>query len=386
MATRATSSPSGTHRCCTPATRPRCGRRSPRWAYGAFGRPKPRRRRNLARLRAAARRDAAPVQPRRGGAAGLSRRWPRRNAARVGNRSCNGIFGRYELREFELAPDGKPTRLWLIYEAFCDSYTDASFGEIRFNARVPEAQSHVAPGIVRWPVIEARGRTTEVPVSYLGSAPVASVAVAGAHPGDFALDPSGCASSAGPCDVRVRFVPTAGGERTATLRFTDTAGGVHETTLEGYAHGGTNAADVELVPRGADRALHGRDDGVVSSDCGHDRDGVLPARPQRRLVLWSLRVGVTPARARSLPRRGQRLALARAVAAVQFHQQPLRGAGRRRVHPERVPPHAGRDAAQLRRRVHRAVPGRRAGPGPRALAFPRGRDRRAAGLARARAA
>ena len=41
-------------------------------------------------------------------------------------------------------------------------------------------------------------------------------------------------------------------------RFTDTAGGVHETALEGYAHGGTNAADVELCARGEPRTTRTR--------------------------------------------------------------------------------------------------------------------------------
>lgn len=171
-----------------------------------------------------------------------------------GTRSCNSIDGRYELRQLALGPDGRPTRLWLLYEAFCDSPDHASFGEIRVNAVVPDAQRSVAPGIVRWPVIDAWQTSTEVPVSYLGTAPVASVAVVGAHAGDFALDPSGCAASNGPCDVRVRFAPTTGGARTAVLRFTDTSGHVHESTLEGYAHPGTSAAEVELVAEG--RTVH----------------------------------------------------------------------------------------------------------------------------------
>jgi hypothetical protein len=167
-----------------------------------------------------------------------------------GNRGCNGIFGRYELRQLELAPDGQPTRLWLIYEALCDSDHYASFGEIRVNAQVPEAQRRVAPGIVRWPVLDVWERSTVVPVSYLGSRPLASVALVGAHPRDFTLDRSGCSAGSGPCDVRVRFAPTAGGGRTARLRFTDTSGGVHETTLEGYAYGGTTSADIELPREG----------------------------------------------------------------------------------------------------------------------------------------
>jgi hypothetical protein len=171
-----------------------------------------------------------------------------------GGRSCNGIDGRYELRDIALDAQGRPTRLWLIYEAWCDSRLHAGYGEIRINAQVPEAQRHVAPGIVRWPVRDLWQRSTEVPVSYLGTAAPASVAVSGPHAADFPLDASGCQGATGPCDVRVGFAPTAGGARTAILRFTDTAGGVHETTLEGYAHGGTTAMDVELVREG--RTVH----------------------------------------------------------------------------------------------------------------------------------
>jgi hypothetical protein len=168
-------------------------------------------------------------------------------ALQAGARSCADLFGRYELRELATDLAGRPTRLWLVYQAACEG-EGPSFGEIRLNADVPAVQQLVAPGILRFPELDLWEESIQVPVAYRGTA-VASVAVVGAHAADFPLDAAGCPPGAGPCEVRVRFDPVEGGARTATLRFTDATGRTHETTLEGYAHGGATEA---TITRGAD--------------------------------------------------------------------------------------------------------------------------------------
>jgi hypothetical protein len=48
-----------------------------------------------------------------------------------GKRSCNSIHGRYELRDLALDDGGRPTWLWLIYEAFLRQPPRCSHGSPR---------------------------------------------------------------------------------------------------------------------------------------------------------------------------------------------------------------------------------------------------------------
>ena len=164
------------------------------------------------------------------------------------NRGCNQIVGSFEVRELDRDAAGRVQRLWVVFQQHCEGKADAAWGEVRINAWVPDAQASTAPGSVRWTALDSWQAATEVPVVYRGAAAVQSVVMAGAHPGDFTLAPGGCQGHAGPCEVRVGFRPQGAGVRTAAVRFTDAAGRVHETALEGFAHGGTTQADVEVLP------------------------------------------------------------------------------------------------------------------------------------------
>ncbi len=105
----------------------------------------------------------------------------------------------------------------------------------------------MAPGIVRWPAQDSWEQATAVPVTYRGGSAIESAAVVGPHAADYSVTAGGCLGHAGPCDVAVRFAPTAPGTRRATLRLTDAEGRVHETALEGFAHDGATDAELEVL-------------------------------------------------------------------------------------------------------------------------------------------
>ena len=163
------------------------------------------------------------------------------------SRGCNQLVGSFEVRELDRDAQGNVQRLWVVFQQHCEGDPDAAWGEVRINAWVPDAQALTAPGSVRWTAVDAWQTPTEVPVVYRGGAAVQSVALTGADAGDFTLVPGGCQGRSGPCEVRVGFRPQAAGVRAATVRFTDVGGGVHEAALEGFAHGGTTQADIEVL-------------------------------------------------------------------------------------------------------------------------------------------
>src|SRR4051812_10448019 len=183
-----------------------------------------------------------------------AQRLPFRDAGHPGlevvgqNRGCNTIGGRFELRDLVRDGAGNIRRLWVIFQQHREGSQAAAWGEVRIDAPAPAGPSETAPGTVRWPPLDAWRRATPAPVTYRGAAPLASASIAGPHPGDFAVDAGGCLGRAGPCDVLVRFAPRAAGTRTATLRLTDATGATYDTALEGFFHGGTTSATIEVLP------------------------------------------------------------------------------------------------------------------------------------------
>jgi len=163
------------------------------------------------------------------------------------SRGCNEILGQFEVRDIEVGPQGSVERLWLVYEQHCEGEIAATWGEIRINAWVPDAQAAMAPGVVRWPAQDTWEQATAVPVTYRGGSAIQSATLAGPHAADYSVTAGGCLGHAGPCDVVVRFARTAPGTRRATLRLTDAADVVHETALEGFAHDGTTDAELTVL-------------------------------------------------------------------------------------------------------------------------------------------
>ena len=304
-------------------------------------------------------------------------------------RGCNAILGNFEVRDIAVDAQGELERLWLVYEQHCEGDTAATWGEIRINAWVPDAQAAMAPGIVRWPAQDSWEQATAVPVTYRGGSVIESAAVVGPHAADYSVTAGGCLGHAGPCDVAVRFARTAPGTRRATLRLTDAEGRVHETALEGFAHDGATDAELEVLAGDvAGQPGTYRYDSTSAFFAGQNH-GVRGERVPRRR-------GRSPL---SGPLRHRQQRAARAGVVSRRGQPPGRPPLPRRVgHTDRLQPHgrelhgpldradAGRDAAEPRRQLRAALlPGSSPGA-PGSLALAGGRRRAAGSMARARAA
>ena len=165
----------------------------------------------------------------------------------AGNRLCNQSTGRVEVLDAAFEADGTPKRLWAIFDHHCEGGRSSAFGEVRWNAWVPDAAAHVTPGILRWPVLDGWWPAAPATVVYHGAAAATKVSVAGADAAHFAVRADGCTGKAPPCGVEVGFSPTAAGRREARLEIVDAAGATHAVTLQGFLHGGTTSADIEVL-------------------------------------------------------------------------------------------------------------------------------------------
>jgi RTX calcium-binding nonapeptide repeat (4 copies) len=169
-------------------------------------------------------------------------------AMSVGTYGCNEVTGRLEVLDVGFDGQGAVTRLWALFDHHCEGRRASAFGELRWRAWVPAAAAHVTPAVVRWPVLDSWWLpAAPATVVYHGTAPPTRVALAGADAGHFAVRADACTGQAAPCAVEVGFVPTAPGARRARLEITDAAGATHAVTLEGFLHGGTTRADIEVL-------------------------------------------------------------------------------------------------------------------------------------------
>ena len=166
---------------------------------------------------------------------------PGLSATADAQRTCNEVYGRFEVRDIVRRDDGSVSRLWIVFQLHCEAKVPATWGEVRIG--VPA--SATTPAVVRWPEQDSWQIATRVPVRYSAGAPLAGVTLAGEHPADFSADDRGCRATS--CVVDVAFDPTTPGARSAVLRLTDAAGGVHDVALEGFRHGGTTRTVVEDV-------------------------------------------------------------------------------------------------------------------------------------------
>ena len=177
-----------------------------------------------------------PLQP---GVYTGAQRAPFREAGRPGievygsGRGCNTISGSFEVRELATGADGSVQRAWIVYEQHCEGGTAALFGEVRIGEPAPSV-----PSLVRWPARDVGGGGQTVPVTVFAPGTIASVSVVGDAAADFVKRVDDCTGATGPCEVWVRFVPTAPGTRLAWLRVAD-AGGAHvDVPLQAFAYGG----------------------------------------------------------------------------------------------------------------------------------------------------
>jgi hypothetical protein len=166
---------------------------------------------------------------------------------RAGSRGCNVATGSVEVLDVGFDAQGAVNRLWALFDHHCEGARSSAFGELRWRAWVPEAAAHVTPAVLRWPVLDSWWPAAPATVVYHGSAPAARVALAGDDAAHFRLRTDGCTGQAPPCRVVVGFAPAAPGARRARLEIVDRTGARHAVTLEGFLHGGTTRADIEVL-------------------------------------------------------------------------------------------------------------------------------------------
>jgi hypothetical protein len=165
----------------------------------------------------------------------------------AGNRGCNVATGSIEVLDVGFDAQGSVTRLWALFDHHCEGARSSAFGEIRWRARVPESAAHVTPGVLRWPVLDSWWPAAPATVVYHGGALASSVALAGEDARQFTVRADRCTGRPPPCTVEVGFAPTAPGPRRARLEIVDTAGVRHSVALEGFLHGGTTRADIDVL-------------------------------------------------------------------------------------------------------------------------------------------
>jgi hypothetical protein len=179
-----------------------------------------------------------------------AQRAPFREAGRPGidisgsGRGCNTIEGSFEVKEIIVGADGVE-RLWVVYEQHCEGGGAALFGEVRIGEAAPDGAPLLTPSTVRWPATDATRATTVVPVTVVATEQpigISAVSLGGADPGQFSVRADECTGRSlvlgAACEVWLRFVPSVGGTRTATLRLSDTGGRLREVILQGFAYGG----------------------------------------------------------------------------------------------------------------------------------------------------
>ena len=165
----------------------------------------------------------------------------------AGSRGCNVATGSLEVLDVGFDAQGAVNRLWALFDHHCEGARSSAFGEVRWRAWVPEAAAHVTPGVLRWPVLDSFWPAAPATVVYHGSAPATRVALAGEDAAHFSVRADGCTGRTPPCAVELGFAPTAPGARRARLEIADSAGVRHAVTLEGFLHGGTTRADIEVL-------------------------------------------------------------------------------------------------------------------------------------------
>src|SRR3954454_9514357 len=116
----------------------------------------------------------------------------------AGSRGCNVASGRVEVLDAAFDAQGAPTRLWAIFDHHCEGKRSSAFGEVRWNAWVPDSEANVTPGVLRWPDLDGWWPAAPATVVYHGAASATSVRIAGDNAGDFTVRAAGCTGKAPP--------------------------------------------------------------------------------------------------------------------------------------------------------------------------------------------
>jgi hypothetical protein len=165
-----------------------------------------------------------------------------------------GNGGSFEITDLATGPDGKITRLRVVYVHHCGKVPPSTFGEVRYGFPEPDPAA-ASPSILKFPFKEKDAAPVPRPVTIrAGSAPVhfSKHELTGADAASYAVTSDGCSGTTlpagGTCQVHVQFAPTQPGQRSASLRLVRDGG--HSTTvpLSGYGYGGTTGYSLDVQP------------------------------------------------------------------------------------------------------------------------------------------
>ncbi len=170
---------------------------------------------------------------------------------------CNQEYGRFTVRDVHLDATGAVDRLWLFYEAHCESQGGpAVFGEVRVNEPPAGASPYAEPAGVVWPGIDLGRPARVVPIRIFAGPTdrkIAAVALAGPGAADYSIRLDQCtgeavAATTG-CDVFARYTPTSPGtSASAYLAVTMADSSEVDVPLAGFAYGGTTRMDLQSDP------------------------------------------------------------------------------------------------------------------------------------------
>lgn len=173
--------------------------------------------------------------------------------------ACSNDGGWFDIDRVRFSERGRLKRLAMTFGHHCDGNTHGFNGEIRVGPGAHRKDATVLPERRLWVPIEvgAESWSSRIHVVPLRrGVTLEAIGVRGPHRHDFVFEPDGCSEGETlrprGCTAKVRFVPRAGGPRSATLRVL--AGGRHRSIIEGLglASRSTLTMTKEPGPAGGD--------------------------------------------------------------------------------------------------------------------------------------
>jgi hypothetical protein len=162
-------------------------------------------------------------------------------------RGCNSE-GWFRMKHIAVAPDGRVTALWILYEHHCEGGTPALFGEVRYKIPGDGGEVTLSPLEIRWPEADPGSSTRVFPVIVHNPGTQSVEMAASSISGEFDIRSDECAGqTVAPskiCRVFVRYLPQTPGLQVATLRIPEADGTSHQIGLEGFAFSGITRFEV----------------------------------------------------------------------------------------------------------------------------------------------
>lgn len=167
--------------------------------------------------------------------------------------ACSNNGGWFDIDRIRFSERGRLKRLAMTFGHHCDGNTHGFNGEIRIGPGAHRKDATVLPERRLWVPIEVgaeawASRIHVVPLRR--DVTLEGIGVRGPHRDDFVFDAGDCNESETlrrrGCTAKVRFVPRAGGPRSATLRVR--AGGRQRSILEGLGLASRSTLDMTKEP------------------------------------------------------------------------------------------------------------------------------------------